>query len=179
MEGGGRSFSGELTTLQTLIWTGQTTSRDLVCTLTGNLGLGNGNIHRLTASGNTVLRVQLEDWDGSSAYAVYGTFEVDDEINKYRLTVGGCLGTAGESLGYKNGTLFTTKDRDNDRMVFSCAYSKRGAWWYDWTCGLSNLNGRYLGDKVAFVGMYWYSWKNSYLSLKKSVMMVRPFSFTP
>ena len=31
--------------------------------LTGNFWLGNDKIHRLTTSGNTVLRVDLEDWD--------------------------------------------------------------------------------------------------------------------
>ena len=51
-------------------------------TLTGNLWLGNDNIHRLTASGNTVLRVELGDWDMITAHAVYGTCNVDDESGR-------------------------------------------------------------------------------------------------
>ena len=147
-------------------------------TLTGNLWLGNDNIHRLTASGNTVLRVELEDWDGNTAYAVYDTFEVDDESNKYRLTVSGYSGTAGNSLGPYNGMFFTTKNRDNDQRGGNCAQIKAGAWWYK-MCALSNLNGRYKGDTVDGTGMNWYHWKNNKLSLKRSVMMVRPPSFTP
>ena len=147
-------------------------------TLTGNLWLGNDNIHRLTASGNTVLQVELEDWDGNTAYAVYGTFEVDDESNKYRLTVGGYSGTAGDSLGYYNERSFTTKDQDNDRKSgANCAQVRTGAWWYK-SCAWSNLNGKYLGNTVNWDGINWYHWKNNSLSLKRSVMMVRPSHFT-
>ena len=141
--------------------------------------LGNDNIHRLIASGNTVLRVELEDWDGTTAYAMYGTFEVDDESNKYRLTVGGYSGTAGDSLGRCNGMFFSAKDRDNDlRSDVNCGKKGTGAWWYRY-CGYSNLNGQYLGNKVSWKGMYWYCWKDNRLSLKRSMMMVRPSSFTP
>ena len=147
-------------------------------TLTGNLWLGNDNIHQLTASGNTVLRVELEDWDGNTAYAVYSTFKVDGESNKYRLTVGAYSGTAGNSLLYHCELFFTTKDGDNDQWGNNCAQYYRGAWWYTY-CGRSNLNGQYLGDIVNVKGMHWYLWKNNKLSLKRSVMMVRPFSFTP
>ena len=147
-------------------------------TLTGNFWLGNDNIHRLTASNNTVLRVELEDWDGKTAYAEYGTFEVNDESNKYRLTVGAYSGTAGDSLGPYNGMFFTTKDRDNDQRGDNCAWERRGAWWYR-KCARSNLNGQYKGNTVDVKGMYWHHWKINHLSLKRSVMMVRPSSFTP
>ena len=147
-------------------------------TLPGNLWLGNDNIHRLTASGNTVLQVELEDWDGNTAYAVYGTFEVDDESNKYRLTVRGYSGTAGDSLGYYNERSFTIKDQDNDRKSgANCAQVRTGAWWYN-SCAWSNLNGKYLGNTVNLDGINWYHWKNNSLSLKRSVMMVRPSPFT-
>ena len=147
-------------------------------TLTGNLWLGNDNIYRLTASGNTVLRVELEDWQGNTSYAEYGTFEVDDESNKYRLTVSNYSGTAGDSLGYHDGMFFSTKDRDDDRWSSgNCARGKAGGWWYN-ICADVNLNGLYLGDTASTKGTYWLHWKN-YLSLKNSVMMVRSSSFTP
>ena len=147
-------------------------------TLTGNLWLGYANIHRLTASGNTVLRVELEDWGGNTAYAEYGTFEVDDESNKYRLTVGAYSGTAGNSLGYHDGMFFSTKDQDNDwKSGGNCAQESKDAWWYK-HCMFSNLNGRYHNNKVSVNGICWYHWKGSYLSMKRSVMMVRPSSFT-
>ena len=68
----------------------------------GNLGgefwLGNDKLHRLTAAGDTKLRVDLEDFDGNITYAEYTTFKVADEGDKYRLLIGGYSGTAGDSL---------------------------------------------------------------------------------
>ena len=60
--------------------------------------LGNDNLHRLTASGDVMLRVDLEDFDGNITYAEYTTFQVADEADKYRITFGGYNGTAGNSM---------------------------------------------------------------------------------
>ena len=140
--------------------------------LTDEFWLGNDNIHRLTASRNTKLRVDVEDWSGNKAYAKYGSFRVDDENNKYRLTVGSYSGTAGDSLAYHNGMFFTTKDRDNDKDSGNCAQSYTGAWWY-YGCHYSNLNGRYIGNKQDGKGIIWRQWKGNSLSMKRSTMMIR------
>ena len=58
--------------------------------------LGNDNLHRLTSQKNFTLRVDLEDWDGSTVYAEYSDFSIESEQNDYRLTVGGYNGTAGK-----------------------------------------------------------------------------------
>ena len=63
--------------------------------LNGDFWLGNDNIHRLTASRDIMLRVDLEDFDGNITYAEYTTFQVADEADKYRITIGGYSGTAG------------------------------------------------------------------------------------
>ena len=76
-------------------------------------------------------------------------------------------GTAGDSLGYHHGMSFSTKDRDNDNSGGSCALGGTGAWWYG-GCYHSNLNGR---------PMSWYHWKNSYYSVKRSEMKIRPKDF--
>jgi hypothetical protein len=39
--------------------------------------------------------VDLTDFDGDKAYALYSTFRVGDESSKYELTVSGYSGTAG------------------------------------------------------------------------------------
>ena len=39
--------------------------------------LGNEQIHQLTKSGEMMLRVELEAWDGRRAWAEYGTFRSD------------------------------------------------------------------------------------------------------
>ena len=139
---------------------------------TGELWLGNDRIHRLTASGNTVLRVEVEDWSANRAYARYGTFRVGDEGDKYRLSVGSYSGTAGDSLVYHNGMYFTTKDRDNDRYGVNCAQQWTGAWWYE-SCHHSNLNGRYLGNKQDGKGINWQRWKSNTLSMRRSTMKIR------
>ena len=68
--------------------------------LNGEFWLGNGNLHRLTAAYNVTLRVDLEDFDGNKAYAECTTFKVADEVDKYRLFIGGYSGTAGDSMAF-------------------------------------------------------------------------------
>ena len=66
--------------------------------LNSEFWLGNDNLHRLTASADVMLRVDLEDFDGNITYAEYTTFQVADEADKYRITIGGYNGTAGDSM---------------------------------------------------------------------------------
>ena len=141
--------------------------------LNGEFWLGNDKIHRLSGSRNTVLRVDVEDWSGNRAYAKYGSFRVDNESNKYRLTVGSYSGTAGDSLAYHNRMFFTTKDQDNDKYGDNCAKYWKGAWWYN-ACQYSHLNGRYFINTQNTRGINWYHWKSNRHSMKKSTMMIRP-----
>ena len=86
--------------------------------------------------------------------------------------MGSYSGTAGDSLNsYHNNMAFSTKDRDNGRAG-NCAVSYTGAWWYN-NCLYSNLNGKYLGDKVDARGVTWYHFSTKYLSLKFSEMKLR------
>ena len=66
--------------------------------LNGEFWLGNDNLHRLTATDDVILRVNLEDFDGNKAYAEYTTFKVADKADKYRLSIGEYSGTAGDSM---------------------------------------------------------------------------------
>ena len=54
----------------------------------GNFWLGLDKIHRLTHQQSYKLRVDLEDWDRKTAYAVYSLFGVADEKNKFKLSLG-------------------------------------------------------------------------------------------
>ncbi len=56
---------------------------------------GNGLLHTLTSSRNYRLRVDLEDFDGNTAYASYRRFAVGSAVDGFKLTVGGYSGTAG------------------------------------------------------------------------------------
>ena len=77
----------------------------------GNYWLGNELLHQLTKDGLYKLRFDLQALgNGQWYWAEYSTFIVDSEATKYRLTVGGYSGNAGDELGYHNGMKFTTCD---------------------------------------------------------------------
>ena len=143
--------------------------------LTAEFWLGNDKIHRLTTARPSSLRVELEDWNGVRVFAKYGKFKIGDEQVKYRLEVGSYSGTAGDSLAYHNNMAFSSKDRDNDRWGRNCAVSLTGAWWYN-SCHYSNINGKYLRDKVDERGVTWYHFNMKYLSLKFAEMKLRSAS---
>ncbi len=109
----------------------------------------------LTSTGSWVLRVDLEGWDGRTAYAKYQTIQVVGE--NYQLVLGEYTGSAGNSLDIHNGQFFTTSDNDLDKKRNSnCAQVHRGAWWYD-ACLKSNLNGQYIQDikSSLYQGIWW------------------------
>ncbi|XP_062609819.1 ficolin-2-like [Saccostrea cucullata] len=138
-----------------------------------NYWIGNDAIYELTKNKDQELRVELQRFNGDTAYAQYSTFYVGDEGSKYKFTVSGYSGTAGDSLDYHNGMKFTTKDQDNDGNSGHCAVSYHGAWWYN-NCHHSNLNGLYLQSGVSGAHYAaWYVWKSKWEALKQTVMMIR------
>ncbi|XP_044165383.1 ficolin-2-like [Acropora millepora] len=143
--------------------------------LSSEFWLGNDNLHRIAATGNRTLRVDLEDFDGNVVFAEYSIFKVADASDKYRLLIGGYNGTAGDSMAYQNGMRFSTKDQDNDLESYSCAETFKGAWWHN-GCHKSNLNGQYLGGphKTHADGINWKAFRGFGYSLKRSEMKLRP-----
>ena len=146
--------------------------------LEGEFWLGLKKLHILTSHNRWELRVDLEDFEGNHAYALYDEFKAGDSSSLYRLTIGSYSGTAGNSMRYgvsdANGMAFTTKDQDNDHWSKgNCgADSRRGGWWHRY-CSWANLNGQYLGQNgKSRTGMFWHEWKGL-LSLKKSEMKIR------
>ncbi|XP_062581797.1 ficolin-1-like [Saccostrea cucullata] len=143
-----------------------------------NFWIGNDVIYALTKSQDQELRVDLQRFNGTTAYAGYSTFFIGNETEKYRLTVSGYTGTAGDSLAHHNSMEFSTKDQDNDRSSNSCAKSHNGAWWYN-SCTNSNLNGNYAQSAVNdSKSPYWYRWTRGYIALQKTSMMIRKTNLT-
>ena len=60
--------------------------------LNGEFWLGLDKIHRLTSDYNIMPRVDLEDFQGNTAYAEYNMFGVKSETDKYRLKLGSYSG---------------------------------------------------------------------------------------
>jgi ficolin len=145
----------------------------------GEYWLGLEKIYYLTIIDSSIYiyleTFQKDSVDPFNAFAEYSTFKINDESDKYRLTVSGYNGSCGDSMSYHNGSKFTTKDDDNDsNFRYNCAVNFTGAWWYN-GCHTTNLNGLYLdGAGTEFgSGINWYScWGYTY-SLKKTVMKVR------
>ncbi|CAC5404491.1 Fibrinogen-like protein A,Ficolin-1,Angiopoietin-related protein 7,Ficolin-2,Tenascin [Mytilus coruscus] len=77
--------------------------------------LGNTNLQRLTSRVNTEMRVEMKNFKGEKRFAKYSMFKVGDAASKYKLTVKGFTGNAGDAMKYHNGLAFSTKDKDNDR----------------------------------------------------------------
>ncbi|XP_041372727.1 fibrinogen C domain-containing protein 1-A-like [Gigantopelta aegis] len=119
----------------------------------------NTNIHRITSQGHYDLRIDLGDFQGHTAYALYKDFSLSSEQDYFRLTVGSCSGNAGDSLTSHDGYRFSTRDVDMDGSPNDCARASSGAWWYH-DCYESNLNGPYLGENhpAGARGVNWNDW---------------------
>ena len=143
----------------------------------GEYWLGLKNIRRLTSDSTTwALRIDLESFDGETAYATYDTFAVSDAASKYTLSVGEYSGCAGDSLKYAgfvlNGMQFSTYDQDNDATSSNCAKHYKGGWWYN-ACYRAHLNGPYLGPADNSGNeLMWYTWKE-YQPMKSTQMKIK------
>ncbi|KAM9075759.1 tenascin-X isoform 1-T1 [Megaptera novaeangliae] len=138
--------------------------------------LGNEALHGLTKAGGYSLRVDLRDGD-EAVFAQYDSFQVDSADEFYRLHLEGYHGTAGDSMSYHSGSVFSARDRDPNNLLISCAVSYRGAWWYR-NCHYANLNGLY-GSTVDHQGVSWYYWKGFDFSVPFTEMKLRPRSYRP
>jgi len=107
----------------------------------GNFWLGNDLISQLSLTGNYKLRFDLQENGTNDWYwAEYTTFTVLDEASNYRLQVAGYSSDTGyDALGYSNGMMFTTYDRDNDQWINNCALYTGGGFWYK-KCAYASVN---------------------------------------
>lgn len=141
--------------------------------LNGDFWLGNEKLFRLTARGETSLRIDLDDWNNTKAFAKYERFSVGPENLKYRLSVRFFSGTAGNSLGYHNKMAFSTKDADNDLWVKgNCADDLTGAWWFN-NCHHSNLNGQFLENATDHGGITWVFFRHGPLQFSEMKLRLK------
>ncbi|XP_050958138.1 microfibril-associated glycoprotein 4-like [Labeo rohita] len=142
----------------------------------GEYWLGVEFLHQLTRRYRYKLRVDLEDFEGQKAYAVYESFSVDSEAHGYKLHVSSFVdGGAGDSLYYHNGMKFSTFDKDEDNSGGNCAMKYQGGFWYN-KCYYTNPTGDYMWEKEGKkknTGATWYYWKNNWNSLKSITMKIR------
>lgn len=147
--------------------------------------LGNHFIHQITENNDYELKIELTGHEGQEyAAAKYSPFRIGTEDEKYKLNIGKFLGQFNDSLSIHNGSMFTTKDNDNDNWANNCAELGRGAWWYD-ECYSSNLNGLWMSEGRSMkgrgprtsenvIGIIWVGAFNvPFYSLKSVEMKVR------
>ncbi|NXV72448.1 FIBB protein, partial [Atlantisia rogersi] len=172
------------------------------CDTPGEYWLGNDKISQLTKIGPTEVLIEMEDWNGDKVSARYGGFTIQNEGNKYQLSVSNYDGNAGNALmegasqlhgenrtmTIHNGMFFSTYDRDNDGWSTTdprkqCSKEDGGGWWYN-RCHSSNPNGRYywggtyswdMAKHGTDDGIVWMNWKGSWYSMKKMSMKIRPY----
>ena len=60
--------------------------------------IGNDYLHDVTSRARYTLRINIEDFENATRYAVYSNFSVASEDDMYRLSVGAYNGTAGECI---------------------------------------------------------------------------------
>ncbi|KAF1373422.1 hypothetical protein PFLUV_G00238700 [Perca fluviatilis] len=144
----------------------------------GEYWLGLESLYHLTQKKRYELLVDMEDFEGNKAFALYSSFSINTECDGYRLNVSGFTdGGAGDSLKVHNGQKFSTFDKEQDSDVARhCARTFLGAFWYN-GCFLANPNGVYRWgfDSTLFaVGVEWDTWKGDDYSLKAISMKIRP-----
>ncbi|XP_071788548.1 ficolin-2-like [Asterias amurensis] len=143
--------------------------------LSGEFWLGNEQMASLTSGGSWDLRVDLTDFDGTTAFAKYGAFGLTGA--NYYLSIGtyDASSTAGDGLGYHRNRPFSTKDNDNDDFSSgSCAEARNGGWWFGY-CIHSHLNGEFYldGSFRDNDGIVWKQWHNDLNPLQASSMKMR------
>ncbi|VDI77579.1 Hypothetical predicted protein [Mytilus galloprovincialis] len=132
--------------------------------------LGNDRLNILTSQGKFELLITMQDFSNQNWYAMYDNFKVGDEVSKYKLTLSGYSGNAGDSFTNHGGSKFTTKDRNMMSFRKLCRkYKEPGVC----NCMLES-EWTYLFEKHSTHAMRnWYKFKGHYYSLKTTAMMIR------
>uniref|UniRef100_T1JHV0 Fibrinogen C-terminal domain-containing protein n=1 Tax=Strigamia maritima TaxID=126957 RepID=T1JHV0_STRMM len=144
--------------------------------------LGLDPIYALTHQEDVELRIEIETWRGVKRFANYYEFQIADESDFYRLTVGNFTGDVEDCFSsYHNGVLFSTIDSNNaGHKSRECArhQGEGGGWWYD-NCYMVKLNSIFYpqGDVDRGQGVQWRCWSGYWYSLKHVEMKVRPLCF--
>lgn len=137
--------------------------------------IGLKHLYNMTQDRKYELRIDLVGFNGTSYYATYRDFQIQD-TDSYSLRAAEYNGTAGDALSYHSNMKFSTVDRDNDISQSNCAAKFKGAWWYK-DCLQSNLNGYNFASNDQVIkgqGLVWSSIPGSLdSSFAKVTMSIR------
>ncbi|TSL22077.1 Angiopoietin-related protein 3 [Bagarius yarrelli] len=142
--------------------------------------LGLAKIYSIARQRNYILSIELEDWKEERRLIEY-MFTLEGPASDYTIRLTYLSGNLPDAMSNHTGMMFSTKDKDNDKLEeSSCARIYSGGWWFN-ACGDSNLNGRYTWMRVRNrsqrrKGLYWRPGKGSSYTLKFTKISIRPSS---
>uniref|UniRef100_A0A3B3X8I1 Fibrinogen C-terminal domain-containing protein n=1 Tax=Poecilia mexicana TaxID=48701 RepID=A0A3B3X8I1_9TELE len=146
--------------------------------LQGEFWLGLKKMYSLASQGNSVLRIQLEDWKQNRHFIEY-RFYLEGPDSDYAIQLEYLSGSLPNPLSNHTGVVFSTKDRDNGRHWASrCSHPQSGGWWFS-SCGDTNLNERYSrvranGRSERRRGVQWRSGRKVSHSFAFTQISIRP-----
>ena len=117
----------------------------------GNYWIGLEEIHQLTTMHDVDLNINIETFEGEPFTLKLERFSVGNAESNYIMHFSEYYPLSDRIkdtifTSRYNGTMFTTRDRDNDSRYNNCASDLyRGGWWYI-RCTRISLNGDYEGD---------------------------------
>lgn len=98
----------------------------VICVIVGEFWLGLRKIHSLASQGESILRIELEDWKEERRSVEY-QFTLEGPQAHYTLHLTHLSGDLPDAMGNHSGMMFSTKDRDNDNHQDSnCAKNYTG-----------------------------------------------------
>ena len=118
----------------------------------GNYWMGLEEMHQLTTTHDVDLNINIETYEGEPFTMTLEGFSVGNVASNYQMHFWGYSQSSDRVKrelfrSDYSGTMFTTRDRDNDPLPINCAsHIFRGGWWYGMYCGRINPNGNYEGD---------------------------------
>nr|XP_002123844.3 angiopoietin-4 [Ciona intestinalis]BAN92377.1 self-incompatibility-linked fibrinogen-like protein-B [Ciona intestinalis] len=127
------------------------------------------------------LRIDLEDWDGFTAFVEYSKFLLLPDSKNYKFsTIGTVFGNPDNHFFSReiSSTGFSTFDhKTNTFLNARCPAPDNGGWWLT-SCSRSNLNGKYATstERMSINNMYWKLWfivNPNYAALKHVSLMVQ------
>ena len=141
--------------------------------LDGEFWYGLKKIHTLTKENDVELRIDMTTNANFRFHWTYQTFRVAGASDKYRLTIGGGVGSTGtDAMAVHNNQQFSTFDNDNDATYgTNCAQDYQGGWWYNQCFETSLTSDAYfmwngVGSQRIAQGIYTFQ-------LKKAEMKIR------
>lgn len=145
--------------------------------LQGEFWLGLKRVHSLSAQGNSLLRIQLEEWKQPRRFIEY-RFELQGPQTNYTIHLTPLSGDLRDFMGNSTGMSFSTKDRNSGNQPDQNCAQDTGGWWFH-SCNDTNLNGNYVrlkGRLERKKGIQCRRGRKELCFLKFTQMSVRPLS---